>query len=96
MNTEVSEDRPILKEFGRKSGLSYDGRGLLFPSIHPILLPNVATRTRREHEADAIEYLANTGRIETSFSSRQTIIVSFTNLSDGDRVGGGEKKSGRI
>jgi len=25
----------------------------------------------------------HTGRIETSFSSRQTIIVSFTNLSDG-------------
>jgi len=60
VNTEASEDRPILKEFGRKPGLSYDGRGLLFPSIHPILLPNVATRTRREYEADAIEYLADT------------------------------------
>lgn len=38
----------------------------------------------RRERVDAIEYLADTRRIETCFSSRQTIIVSFTNLSDGD------------
>lgn len=36
----------------------------------------------RRERVDAIEYLADTRRIETCFSSRQTIIVSFTNLSD--------------
>lgn len=49
-NSEASEGRAILKEFGRKPGLSYDGRGLL--SVHsphpPSLFPSPDVVTRRE------------------------------------------------